>query len=464
MKIAWLSPFRKQGSGIGQFSAAACEGLVRGGHEVIIFASDLGPADEPCRSNLPIVRLPDSDHEAVSSSLDGFDLVAYNLGDHAGYHRSIYDLSRKHRGIVILHDLVMRDFFAGYFLCPDGSRLPELLEMMEHCHGPEAAGWMRNLVAGRLEAPWADPRLLEYHMAKAAVSHAHGVVVHSEFTRARVAEFAGSPVAHIRFPAPGLAEEALHWGPPPAVEGRPVRLLTLGYVNPNKLVDLVIECIGASLTLRTRVAYTVVGALHEPAYRDRLYELVERLGLGDVVRFAGPVSGESLREHIREADVIVNLRNPHFGESSWSLIEVLFAAKPTVVWNHGSYAEAPDWAVRKVASREELSTSLEELCREPGQRKYLGDQARRYAVETFDAGAYGRELVAFAKSIRHERIILDLADRVGHRVSEMGVDPAMPTMLDRVSSEIALIADHRPPRTLTADGPRLRGRVQPLVA
>ena len=118
MKIAWLSPFRKYGSGIGQFSAAACNGLLRGGHEVVVFASDLGPADEPYCSNLPIVRLTDSDHETVLSSLDDFDLVAYNLGDHAGYHRSIYDLSRKHRGIVILHDLVMRDFFAGYFLWP----------------------------------------------------------------------------------------------------------------------------------------------------------------------------------------------------------------------------------------------------------------------------------------------------------------------------------------------------------
>ena len=455
MKIAWLSPFRKYGSGIGQFSAAACEGLVRGGHEVIVFASDLGPADEPCRSNLPIVRLPDSDHETVLRSLDDFDLVAYNMGDHPLYHRRIYDLFRKHRSIVILHDLVMRNFFEGYFLRPDASRLPELLEMMEYCHGPQAVDWMRDLVTERVEALWTDPRLLEYHMAKAAVSHAHGVVVHSEYTRARVAEFAGSPVAHIHFPAPDLAEEALQWGPPPAAEGRPVRLLTLGYVTPNKLVDLVIECIGASPTLRTRVAYTVVGAIWDLAYRDRLYELVERLGLGDVVRFAGPVSGESLREHIREADLIVNLRNPHQGESSWSLIEVLFAAKPTVVWNHGSYAEAPDWAVRKVASREELSTSLEELCREPGHRKYLGDQARRYAVETFDTEAYGRELVAFAKSIRHERIILDLADRVGHRVGEMGVDPAMPTMLDRVSSEIALIAEHRPTRTLTAEGPCL---------
>ena len=112
--------------------------------------------------------------------------------------------------------------------------------------------------------------------------------------------------------------------------------------------------------------------------------------------------------------------------------------------------------MRKVASREELIASLEELCREPGHRKYLGDQARRYAVETFDTEAYGRELVAFAKSILHERIILDLADRVADRVGEMAVDPAMLTMLSRIPSEIALIADDRPPpdpynrRTVTA--------------
>ena len=73
-----------------------------------------------------------------------------------------------------------------------------------------------------------------------------------------------------------------------------------------------------------------------------------------------------------------------------------------------------------------------------------GDQAWRYTGETFDSDAYGRDLVAFAKSIRHERIVLELAHRVAHMVREIAVDPAIPTMLDRVSGEIALTAEDRP--------------------
>ena len=318
---------------------------------------------------------------------------------------------------------------------------------------------------GRIADIWTDPHMLDYHMARAAVAGARGVVVHSEFCRARVAEFAGAPVSRLAFPIPAIAEEALAWGPSPAAEGRPVRLLTFGFINRNKLVDLVIECLGASPTLRSRVVYTVVGAVGDPRYRAHLDQLVARLGLAKSVRFLGPAPDADLHEEIRAADVVVNLRNPQLGESSWSLTEALFAARPTIVWDHGSYAEFPDRAVLKVASREGFAAALEALCADEARRRVIGEEGRRHARETFDSRRYGRGIVTFAEELRAQRPVLDLVDRAGRILREMTDGPGAQRALDRIAGEINLLADDDPaasaPRRRIAIGGR---RVQPRPA
>jgi glycosyltransferase involved in cell wall biosynthesis len=444
MKIAWFSPFRRGGSGIAWVSAAACDGLMSDGHEVVVFASDVRDAGPVVRTDLPMVGLDGVDHGEVLRGLPGFDLVVYHLGNSYLFHTPIYEFSRQYPGIVVLHDLVMRDFFWMYYQEVRQGDFAGLLRLMEYCHGAPGRAWLEALAAGRISDVWSDPHVREYHMARAAVAGARGVVVHSEFSRAWVAEFAGAPVARLAFPTPPMAEEALGWDPPAAAAGRPIRLLTYGHINRNKLVDLVIECLGASPTLRRGVVYTVVGAVGDPRYRDHLDRLVARLDLAESVRVVGPKSDAELHEKIRAADVVLNLRNPHLGESSWSLSETLFAARPTIVWDHGSYAEVPDWAVCKVAGREELAAALEVLCADAGRRRALGEAARRYARETFDSRGYGRGLLTFAETLRSHHPVLDLSDRVGRLVREMTDGPGSQVVLERLAGEIGWLADDDP--------------------
>jgi glycosyltransferase involved in cell wall biosynthesis len=446
MKIAWFTPFRRDGSGIANFSDSIC-GALREDHEVVVFASDLADGGDARRTDVEVVGLLDADPDRVRTRLAGIPLVVYNLGNYAPYHARIYEYLQRHPGLVVLHDLVMRDFFIGYYLGEGRWDRAGLLRAMEYGHGPQAAEWLGRLLEGRIEDLWADPNILDYHMARAAVCRAHGVVVHSEYSRSRVAEFAGAPVAKVAFPAPPLAATALGWDPPGDPVGRPVNILTFGHVNRNKRVDLVIEAIGTSPTLRGHVAYTVAGALNDAPYTDHLRRLVEHYHLADAVRLIGHLPDAPLHEAIRAADVLVVLRNPHLGESSWSLLESLFAAKPTVVWDHGSYAEFPDRVVRKVSSREELTSALEALCRNAEYRRDLGERARRYAVQTFDSRRYGRDLIAFADAVREHRVVLGLADRIARMVREMGPGPESHLALRRAAEEIGdLAADDKPDR------------------
>ncbi|HMB04976.1 MAG TPA: glycosyltransferase family 4 protein [Isosphaeraceae bacterium] len=444
MKIAWFTPFRPGGSGIAHYSAAACSALRADGHDVVVFASDWDGVRPNVRDDLPAVVLDGPGRAAVLRDLPAFDLVVYNLGDNVDYHKAIYEFSREYPGLVMLHDLVMRNFFVGYYLRERGGDLAGLLRLMEYCHGAPGAAWMEAAEAGRIADVWSDPHVLEYHMARAAVAAARGVVVHSEFCRARLAEVAGSPVARVAFPAPPLAGAALAWEPPPAHGGgRPVDVLTFGCVNPNKCVDLVIRCLGSSPALRGRVAYTVVGAVGE-AYRDRLARLAAECGVAGAVRLLGHRADEALHEAIRAADVVVNLRNPHFGESSWSLAESLFAARPTIVWDHGSYAELPDGAVRKVSGPEGLTAALEDLCGDAGRRRAQGEAARRHALEAYDPRRYARDLLEFAGSLRGHDPVLGLTDRAARIIREMGAGPGTRAVVDRVAEEIGRLADDGP--------------------
>src|SRR5207302_10322037 len=122
---------------------------------------------------------------------------------------------------------------------------------------------------------------------------------------------------------------------------------------------------------------------------------------------------------LRTADIAVNLRYPYLGESSWSLLEALFAGKPTIVWRHGYYDEFPDKLVKKVASREELQSALTELCRSPEVRQTMAEQAWVYVRKHFDTKLYCRQLLDFIEYARLNRPILDLVDSMSDRLLEL---------------------------------------------
>src|SRR5207253_4195073 len=129
--------------------------------------------------------------------------------------------------------------------------------------------------------------------------------------------------------------------------------------------------------------YTVIGAIESEEYQKTIQEIIRKHDLADIVRLIGPQPDEVLIDALQAADIVVNLRYPYLGESSWSLLEALFAGKPTIVWRHGYYDEFPDDVVRKVASKEELIAALTGLCGSDKARRTMAEEAWSYARKTF---------------------------------------------------------------------------------
>jgi glycosyltransferase involved in cell wall biosynthesis len=433
MKLAWFTPFNPR-SAIGHFSNVLVDELARQ-HDVTVFVPEDEGGQAPRPTRLPVVRVPAQPTEAWLRGVDAFDLAVYNLGDYFPYHQAIYEVSIQRPGLIILHDLVMRDFFMGYFLLHQ-KRPFNFAAHAGFSDGPEAEQHARDVIAGRRVELSDDPIRLRYPMFRSAVQRGLGVVVHSEYARRRVGEAVACPVHRLDFPRPSAIGTAAATGE--RVRGDKVRLLTFGVLNPNKLVHATLEAIGQSDVLRRAVRFTVIGE-GTKAYMDKLRGLIARYGLGEAVVLAGWCPDDRLGEELARADVVVNLRNPHQGESSWSLLDALFAGVATVVWDHGFYGEFGDDVVCKVRAESHLRPALERLVTDADHRRRLGATARAHALERFRTDRYCQGLVEFGELVRSQRPLWALTDHVSERLVELGSNRT-DGLAGRIAAELGVLA------------------------
>ncbi len=419
MRIAWFTPFSPR-SAIGHYSEVVVGHLARD-HQVTLYV----PADDgdeaPRPTPHPLVVIPDLPTDALVASLGQFDAVVYNMGNFPRYHLAVYETAVRHPGVVVLHDLVMRDFFIAY--TRDLLHRPELFPaLLRYAHGPDAEAHGRDVLAG-LAAEWEDPRRMAYPLFLPTLRGAVGVVVHSAYARGRVSEHTPLPLAQLDFPLFGPARQlAVAPFHPPRPADAPVRVLTFGVVNANKLIHSTIDAIARSPRLRKRVRFEVIGG-GDKWYAAKLGEQIRRHQLEGVVTLAGWQPDDRLQAALVDADVVVNLRNPHTGESSASLLDALVAGVPTVVWDHGFYAEFPDDVVVKIRSEAELGPALERLVGDADLRARMGRTAREHAVKRFDTAAYCDGLVAFLEEAFTGAPLARLADRAGDVLAELGCGP-----------------------------------------
>jgi glycosyltransferase involved in cell wall biosynthesis len=433
MKIAWFTPFSRK-SAIGKYSAIILDELTRS-HQVRVFAGDLTDAAESWRPRMSVESVAGRGGKPdLVDRLAEYDVAVYNLGNFVPFHRDVYATQLAHPGIVVLHDLVMHDFFTNLYLAR-GCDHHQFVEHLAFSHGKAGQTLGRGIVSHRRDPVGGDRESLRYPLIRSAIHHALGVLVHGEFVRRQVAAVASVPVIKIDFPTPPITAVP-QTSSSPAKFSR-VHLLTFGLVNPNKKSDLVIEAIGKSELLRRRVLYTIVGECHSPTYLKKLRELIASYHLEDVVRMVGHKSDADLETLIHQADVIINLRNPHFGECSWSLLEALFAGKPTLVWAHGYYDEFPADVVKKVSSARGLRQALEDLAGDPEGRAQLSQRARAHAVDRFSTTRFCERFVSFVEACRSNRPVLDLLDSLAEDLRDLTGGATEGRLVDVVSREVS---------------------------
>ncbi len=430
MRIAWFTPFA-QHSAIGHVGSIIIQQLLAEGHEVVVYGDGVSEMHLTHSTPAPVILLQAASIPEVIAQLPEYQMVIYNLGNHLNNHRFIYEISQQYPGIVIMHDMVMTHFFNEFFLSlnndPEGYR-----QAMIYAHGEQGKEFAERAFSGRGDI-WNADVLLEFNLAKFAMRGAYGVITHSPYSAEKLGEVATAPVTYIPFPTPDLTLPPKSPG-----TGDRVRLLTFGDVNPNKMVYQIIDTIGKSSLLSSRVQYDVIGRI-TPQYTADLQDLIDQHGLHTQIKFHGYQPDEFLQRVLADADIVLVLRNPHLGESSWSLLESLKLGKATVVWNHGHYATFPDHVVAKVSSEEEIRHVLEHLTGNHAARAQLEQSAAEHIAQDFPTANCASQLLTFIRETRYNAPVFRILDDLLEEMRVLGADNDYPHLQDLIAHNLYMI-------------------------
>ncbi len=404
MRIAWLSPVPPQPSGISEYSVSIVKELSN--YAEVELWTDM---DNPPKylEGIKVVSYK-ADESYARRLREDYDAVVYNPGNTYLFHSQMYELMSEAPGITILHDYVMWDFFAGYFLEYKNS-LREYSSFLR-AYYPERWKELLNKVL-------SDEEKLKHPLSEPIIYRSAGVVVHSNFVKGMVQKVATCPVRTLYHPV--LSADIEEVDKPYLRDGR-FKVLIAGEITKNKKVYDVIREIGESKYLsyiRKLARVIVVGGGPDT---ERVRKLIATKGLGDFVVLEGRKPEKELNYYINKADLCVNLRYPTFGESSGVLIRALQMAKPVVVANVGFYAELPDDAVFKIDPRRlnTLPELIYNLMENPDRLKRVGERAKRYVYEHHSMERFIYGLLSFITEVRGFKPIHDTAAEVRQILSE----------------------------------------------
>lgn len=343
--------------------------------------------------------------------LNRADVTFYNIGNNHLFHASIWQVSRRHPGIVILHDLRVHNFFESLYRGQWRDTAGYLALMKEQYGeaGLSAATEFVNSGGVGIES------LLErYPLTPLALENSLGAVVHTQEAFEQVQQLKHWPVVHAPLPralppSNGLPHESARPLNPP------YRLIMFGYMGRNRRLDAVLEALGG-LAERESFRLDIFGEIDDAR---RLRSRIRRLEIEKLVRLHGYAPEGELNKVLQTAHLAINLRYPTMGEASGSQLRIWYHALPSLVTDVGWYSSLPSETVARVRPECEITdiqTHLRSFLKEPERFVRMGEKGLRTLFQVHDPEHYVRTIMDVASNatrFRLRKAANDLARRAG---------------------------------------------------
>jgi glycosyltransferase involved in cell wall biosynthesis len=385
MRINYFSPLLPAQSGISEVAEQTVPALSRYA-EVTVWTDQ----DQWSPALDRVARVRRYSPTSISwQELRDTDLNVYHLGNNVQYHHSIWQISRRVPGLVVLHDPKLQHLFCGITYVQNQD--PEgYIREISRWYGPESGIAARRFLQGEL-----DISALEHcAMTHWALNNAAAVMVH---TQAAWQEL----VALNRWP---IGYQPLAFAAAPQLRDRPVapppyRLVVFGYIAYNRRVEALLEAL-AGMPDPTQFQLDIYGKLDDSA---PIAACIEQFQLQGQVKIHGFVDDAVLDRALSEAHLAVNLRYPTMGEASISQLRIWQHALPTLVTQVGWYAEQPDDVVCFVRPEQavaDIQSHLQALMVEPDRFRAMGLRGRQRLETRHSPDAYAQAIVQFAQQLQ----------------------------------------------------------------
>ncbi len=388
-------------TGIASYSAAVLSGLERSGYRR--------------RREMDVMWPLRAKHEGA---IGRYQLGVYHIGNNFEFHGGIYRLASMHQGIVVLHDLGLDDLVRALLSVGDPLGYQAAREAL-----------LRSDRLSLREAMENEP-LASASCARIARA-ARGIVVHSEFCRRYLEDFGcRTPVFVVPHPLVERDEDVRRAASTGArirarlrLSERDVLVVAPGDLNPAKQLDAVAQAVGR---LDDSVHLALVGR-RVPTWDPA--SIVRSGSLGTRLTVAADVSDEEFLGWLHAADVVADLRFPHRGEVSGTLIRAMQVGRACVVSGTGTYLDLPEGVVVHVGSGRpdpaDLAVTFANLAEDPQLRSKLGSAARTH-LEATSGG--DRTAKGYERAIEETlTLVLDprrlALARWARSLNEIGVSP-----------------------------------------
>ncbi|MES2127062.1 MAG: glycosyltransferase [Pseudomonadota bacterium] len=412
-RLAHISPLPPEKSGIADYSAELVMELSHF-YLVELIVDQPTVSDANLTAHFPVRSL-----EWFEDHAHEFERVVYHFGN-SGVHQHMFELIRRHPGIVVLHDFFLSSVLDN--LERDGYLPQCYLRGLYESHGYSALA--DHLKIGR------NPSIWKYPLNKGVLDHASGVIVHSDFSHRLADDWYGKGVAADWRTIPLLrgkrnnsdrAEARARLG----LAEDDFVVATYGMLGRTKLNEELLDAfLRSPLASDPQCKLVFVGQNDPGRYGANLTHKMEKSAAAKRITVTGFVSAEAYADYLAASDCAVQLRCDTRGETSAAVLDCLLHGLPTIANAHGSTAEIPSSALLKLPDHftcGQLADALASLRNDTGERGRLSDGALTLMREHHTPDRVGQQyhdaIEHFATHSRHSvyRNAIDaIASIAGH--------------------------------------------------
>jgi glycosyltransferase involved in cell wall biosynthesis len=186
-----------------------------------------------------------------------------------------------------------------------------------------------------------------------------------------------------------------------------VHVLLLSNLFPTKGVHVLIKALARAREQNSELVATIAGTWPTPEIEAETRRLAEDLNVADAVEFPGTVTGDAKAQLLSNSDIFCLPSFYPLEGTPFVIIEAMAAGLPVVATRWSGIPDMIEHGVSGLlvdtADPDLVAEQLSRLVADSGERRRLGEGARRRYIDEFTPAAFGTRMQAVLRPLLEAR-------------------------------------------------------------